>query len=235
MAELKFKTAMAIVAHPDDAEFTVAGTVAKWAREGTRVVYVICTDGSKGTDDPSLTKDRLVPVREAEQRAAAAVLGVSEVVFLGHDDGTLEPSLSLRRDLSRQIRKYQPEACFCPDPSVRFRADYINHPDHRAAGEAALCALFPDARNRWQFPELLEEGLEPFAVKHIFLTGTQSPDVWFDISSTLDLKLKALAAHRSQVDATQEGVEERIRGWARLNAQGRGLEYAEAFRHIVLR
>ena len=162
------------------------------------------------------------------------MLGVSEVVFLGHEDGTLEPTWPCAATSRARSASISRRSLFCPDPTTRFRAEYINHPDHRAAGEAALCAIFPDARNRWQFPELLAEGLEPFAVKHVFLTGTQSPDVWFDISATLELKLKALAAHRSQVDATQEGVEERIRGWARLNAQGRGMEYAEAFRHIAL-
>lgn len=236
MADFRFETAMAIVAHPDDAEFTVAGTVAAWARKGTRVVYVICTDGSKGTDDPAFTPDVLVPLRENEQRAAAAILGVKDVVFLGHEDGTLEPNLALRRDISRQIRRFQPQAVFCPDPTTRYlRGEYINHPDHRATGEAALCAIFPDARNRWQFPELLAEGLEPYAALHVFLTGSLAPDTFVDIGETIDLKLAALAEHKTQIDATQQGVEERIRAWARLNAQGRNMEYAEAFKHLILR
>jgi LmbE family N-acetylglucosaminyl deacetylase len=236
VAEFNFDTVMAIVAHPDDAEFTVAGTVARWARQGTRVIYVICTDGSKGTDDPALTPDKLVPLRQVEQRAAAELLGVQEVEFLGHEDGMLEPSLALRRDISRQIRRYRPQAVFCPDPTTRYlRGEYINHPDHRAAGEAALRAIFPDARNRWMFPELLAEGLEPHAALHVFLTGSLAPDTFVDIGETMELKLAALAEHKSQVDATQEGIEERIRGWAQLNAQGRNMVYAEAFKHLVLR
>lgn len=232
----RFAKAMVIVAHPDDAEFSVAGTVAKWAREGTKFVYVICTDGSKGTDDPSLTPERLAPVREREQRAAAAILGVAEVVFLGHEDGTLQPTLALRRDIARQIRIHRPDAVFCPDPTTRFlRGEYINHPDHRAAGEAALCAVFPDARNRWQFPELLAEGLEPYAVRHVFLSASQSADTWIDIGETIEVKLAALAQHKSQADATAPGAAEMVRGWARANAEGRGMAYAEVYKHIVLR
>lgn len=227
---------MVIVAHPDDAEFVVAGTVAKWARRGSRIVYVICTDGSKGTDDPALTPERLIPVRQTEQRAAASLLGVAEVAFLGYEDGVLQPDLALRRDLARQIRLHRPEAVFCPDPTTRYlRGEYINHPDHRAAGEAALCAIFPDARNRWQFPELLAEGLDIHAALHVFLTGSLSPDTWIDIGETVDLKLAALAQHKTQIDATRPGVEEMIRGWARLNAEGRGMAYAEAFKHMALR
>lgn len=225
-----------MVAHPDDAEFGVAGTVAKWAREGTKFTYVICTDGSKGTDDPNLTPDILVPLRQQEQRAAAKVLGVEEVVFLGHEDGTLYPTLELRRDLARVIRVYKPDVVFCPDPTTRYaRGEYINHPDHRAAGEAALCAIFPDARNRWMFPDLLAEGLEPFIVHEVYLMQSLAPTVWVDIGETMELKLLALSQHKSQVDAMQAGVAEMIRGWARLNAQGQPMEYAECFKRLVLR
>ncbi|MDA8217423.1 MAG: PIG-L family deacetylase, partial [Dehalococcoidales bacterium] len=193
MADPRFDRAMVIVAHPDDAEFGVAGTVAKWTRRGTTFVYVICTDGSKGTDDPALTPERLVPLRKVEQRAAAKVLGVEEVVFLDHEDGTLQPTLELRRDISRQIRLHKPDAVFCPDPTSRFmRGDYINHPDHRAAGEAALCSIFPDARNRWMFMELLDEGLEPFVVHDVFLTSSLAPDTWIDIEEAVETKMEAL-------------------------------------------
>ena len=228
---------MVIVAHPDDAEFGVAGTVAKWTRRGTTFVYVICTDGSKGTDDPALTPERLVPLRKVEQRAAAKVLGVEEVVFLDHEDGTLQPTLELRRDISRQIRLHKPDAVFCPDPTSRFmRGDYINHPDHRAAGEAALCSIFPDARNRWMYPELLrDEGLEPFAVKEVYLSGSLAPTVWVDIAETLELKILALAQHRTQPDAIDPGVADMIRGWAKMYAEGQPMQAAEAFKRFVLR
>ena len=124
---------------------------------------------------------------------------------------------------------------FCPDPTARyFRNDYVNHPDHRAAGEAALCAVFPDSRNRWQFRELLAEGLEPFIVRELFLTGSPAPDTWVDIEETLDLKLKALGQHKTQLDATAPGVEEWIREWARRNAEGHDMRYAEVFKRMVL-
>lgn len=230
-----FSKGMVIVAHPDDAEFTVAGTVAKWVRKGTHFVYVICTDGSKGTDDPNLPPEKLTPIRHAEQRAACATLGVDEVVFLDYEDGVLEPSLALRRDLARQIRIHKPEVVFCSDPTTRFvRGDYINHPDHRAAAEAALCAVFPDARNRWQFPELLAEGLEPFIVREVFLMNPAQPDTWIDIEDTLEVKLRALGQHKSQLDATAAGVADRIRAWAARNAEGHGMRYAEAFKRMVL-
>jgi LmbE family N-acetylglucosaminyl deacetylase len=228
---------MAIVAHPDDAEFTIAGTAAKWSRQGVEFVYVICTDGSKGTDDPALTPDVLVPLRQQEQRAACQMLGVKEVVFLGYEDGLLQPTFDLRRDISRQIRIHKPDVVFTPDPTTRYaRGEYINHPDHRATGEAALCAVFPDARNRWMYPELLQaEGLEPFAVKEVYLSGSLAPTVWIDIEETLELKIQALAQHRTQQDATQPGVADMIRGWARMWAEGQPMKAAEAFKRIVLR
>jgi LmbE family N-acetylglucosaminyl deacetylase len=231
----KYGRGMVVAAHPDDSEFSVAGTVAKWTRQGTEFVYVICTDGGKGTDDPDLPPVRLTPIRHEEQRAACAVLGVKQVVFLDHEDGVLQPTLELRRDIARQIRIHQPDVIFCGDPTTRyFRGDYINHPDHRAAAEAALCAIFPDARNRWQFPELLAEGLEPYAVRDVYLMGTTIPDTWIDIEETLDVKLKALAQHRTQLDATAPGVEDWIRELAQRHAEGHGMRYAEAFKRMVL-
>jgi len=177
-----------------------------------------------------------VPLRQYEQRAAVKVLGVEDVVFLGHEDGALYPTLELRRDLARVIRLYRPDVVFCPDPTTRYaRGEYINHPDHRAAGEAALCAIFPDARNRWMFPDLLAEGLEPFVVHEVYLMQSLAPTVWVDIGETIDLKLLALSQHKSQIDATQAGVADMIRGWARLNAEGQSMEYAESFKRLVLR
>ncbi len=227
---------MVVVAHPDDAEFGVGGTAAKWAKRGTRMVYVICTDGSKGTDDPALTADKLVPLRHAEQRAACEALGVRDIVFLDREDGMLRADFALRRDIARQIRRYKPQAIFCPDPTSRFmRGEYINHPDHLACGEATLAAVFPDARNRWMYPELLSEGLEPHKVLHVFLTASMSPNVFIDITETMDQKLRALSRHKTQIDATHKDAEEMVRGWSRLAAQGHEVEYAEAFRHFLLR
>ena len=226
---------MVITAHPDDAEFTVAGTVARWAQEGKTVIYVICTDGSRGSNDPEVKPEHLVAIRRAEQEAAARVLGVEEVVFLGYEDGSLEPTLALRRDLTREIRRYRPDIVVCPDPTVRYYGDsYLNHPDHRAAGDAALDAVFPSARTRYIFPELLAEGLEPHKVREVLIRGALSPNLWVDISDTIELKIAALREHESQVGRIQ-GWEERVRARAQQEAAGQDMTCAESFRRIILR
>lgn len=225
---------LVITAHPDDAEFTVAGTVAKWAREGKTVIYVICTDGSRGSNDPKVRPEQLVGIRRAEQEAAARILGVDEVVYMGYEDGTLEPALDLRRDLAREIRRYRPDIVVCPDPTVRYYGDgYLNHPDHRAAGDAALDAVFPSARTRYIFPELLADGLEPHKVREVYIRGSLSPNLWVDVSDTIELKIAALKKHESQVGRLQ-GWEERVRGRARDEATGQDMAYAESFRRIIL-
>jgi LmbE family N-acetylglucosaminyl deacetylase len=226
---------MVITAHPDDAEFTVAGTVAKWVREGKTVIYVICTDGSRGSNDPKVRPEHLVVIRKAEQEAAARLLGVEEVVYLGYEDGSLEPTLALRRDLAREIRRYRPDIVVCPDPTVRYYGDsYLNHPDHRAAGDAALDAVFPSACTRYIFPELLAEGLEPHEVREVLIRGSLSPNFWVDISDTIELKIAALREHESQVSRSK-GWEERVRARSQQAAAGQDMAYAESFRRIVLR
>jgi LmbE family N-acetylglucosaminyl deacetylase len=173
------------------------------------------------------------PIRHSEQDAAAGVLGVTEVVFLDYEDGTLTPSLELRRDITRLIRRFKPDIVICQDPTGLFRGNtYVNHPDHRAAGEAALYAIFPSACTRFVFPELLTEGLEPHKAKEIFLYGSSEPDTWIDISETMACKLAALKCHRSQVKP--EYVDARLRGWNGELGRRYGVEYAEEFRRIVL-
>ena len=163
---------LGIFAHPDDAEFTCAGSAALWASQGAQITYVVVTAGGAGSNDPNQDLDELVRVRQAEQTAACAVLGVQEVLFLGYPDGTLEPTLDLRRALTRIIRRLKPDRVVCGDPSVMFYGnDYINHPDHRAAAEAALYAVFPSAPTRPIFPELLAEGLDPHQVKEVYLSS----------------------------------------------------------------
>jgi LmbE family N-acetylglucosaminyl deacetylase len=225
---------MVIVAHPDDAEFIAAGTVARWAREGREITYTVCTNGNKGTDDPTITPEQLAAMRESEQNAAAAVLGVRRVVFLGYNDGELQPTPDLRRSITRVIRRYRPYTVITMDPTVRFFGDdYMNHPDHRAAGDAACDAIFPAARDRLYFPELLAEGLEPHKVKETYLAGTLSPNIWIDIADTLKVKIAALLEHRSQIgDAS--GAERLVCTWAEEAARGHNLRYAEAFRRITL-
>ena len=226
---------MVVVAHPDDAEFMSAGTIAKWAREGKEIIYVLCTSGDKGTADTSISPAALAEARRKEQEAAAARLGVREVVFLGYEDGVLQNTLELRKDIVRQIRRFKPDVVVCQDPTIRWvDQSYINHPDHRAAGEATLDAVYPAARDRMTFPELLAEGLEPHKVAEVYLAGAKDPDVAIDITDYLDAKLAALRAHASQLGDWQP--DEQIRTWARETAarfEGSG-EYVESFKYFKL-
>jgi LmbE family N-acetylglucosaminyl deacetylase len=227
---------LSIHAHPDDQEFTVAGTLARWARAGSRIVTVCITSGGAGSNastPPDMTPERLIPVREAEQRRACQVLGVEEVVFLGYQDGVLEPTIALRRDLTRLIRRYRPTAVVCGDPTVRFYGrSYLNHPDHRAAAEAALDAVFPSAETRLMFPELLDEGLEPHHVCMVFVHGASRPDTFVDIAEVLPVKIQALREHKSQMGEWDPAA--MLTAWAREQGARRGIEAAEAYRLMVL-
>ncbi|MBI2940566.1 MAG: PIG-L family deacetylase [Chloroflexi bacterium] len=230
---LVVKRALVIGAHADDVEFTSAGTVARWTSEGAVVGYVLCTDSSRGTDDPRLPPRELARIRQKEQRAAALKVGVRECWFLGYEDGTLEPTLALRRDLVRAIRSFRPDTVICPDPTVRWHGQgYLNHPDHLAVADAALAAIYPSARDRWAFPELLAEGLEPHKVGTVLLSAPAEPDTWVDISATIDLKVAALLEHKSQI--TDPGAVEFVRDWGRRAGVAQGLPYAEAFRAFFL-
>ncbi len=208
------------------------GTVAAWAREGTDVHYCVVTDGSAGSNDPGMTREAMIPIREAEQRAAAEVLGVRSVTFLDFRDGELEVNLETRRAVTRVVRTIRPEVIVAPDPTrLWFGSQYINHWDHKQAGTLALCAVMPDAPSRPQFPELLDEGLEPFEIPHLWLS-TERADTYVDISKTLDLKLEALRAHVSQGTAdAADWVRER----AREVGEAGGFEYAEGFKAFDLR
>jgi LmbE family N-acetylglucosaminyl deacetylase len=227
---------LSIHAHPDDQEFTVAGTLAKWAKAGSEVVTVCVTSGEAGSNrytPPEMTREALAPIRQAEQRAACRVLGVAEVLFLGYEDGVLEPSLALRRDLTRVLRRYRPDAVVCGDPTVRFYGTtYLNHPDHRAAADAALDAVFPAAGTRFIFPELLAEGLEPHAVRTVFIHGATRPDTFIDIADVLAVKVAALKEHRSQMG--EWDPTDMITAWAAEQGKPRKLAVAEAFRRMVL-
>jgi LmbE family N-acetylglucosaminyl deacetylase len=230
------KRVISIHAHPDDQEFTVAGSLAKWARAGSEILSVIVTDGEAGSNDPSKDgsfRTELAGIRREEQLRAAHVLGIQETVFLHYPDGELEASLRLRKDLTRLIRKFRPEVVVCGDPTVRFYGNsYMNHPDHRAAADAACDAAFPSAGSRLSFPDLLEEGLQPHNPHRVFLHGSDRPDVWIDITETLPVKIEALRQHRSQIG--NEDVGKRIRGWAAEDGKKQGLAYAEAFRVMII-
>lgn len=230
------KSAMSIHAHPDDQDFTVAGTLAKWAKAGCDVVSVIITSGDAGTNDPGRGpefKAELAKMREDEQRQANAALGVRETVCLRYPDGEVVASLELRRDLTRLIRRYKPEVVVTGDPTAWFYGqDYVNHPDHRAAAEAAIHAVFPSAGTRMIFTELLAEGLDPHDVQRLYVHGTEKPDTWVDISETLELKIQALKKHFSQSDTHDS--DRMIRQWAAEEGKAGGLRYAESFRVMML-
>jgi LmbE family N-acetylglucosaminyl deacetylase len=180
-----------------------------------------------------MTRERLVPIRQEEQRAACRALGIKEVVFLDYEDGMLEPTLALRRDVTRLIRRYRPDAVVCGDPTVRFYGNrYLNHPDHRVAADVALDAVFPSAGTRFIFPELLDEGLAPHKVTRVFVHGAERPDTFIDIAATLSVKLAALREHGSQLGPWDPA--DMIRGWARMQGRRRGLRAAEAYRLMIL-
>jgi LmbE family N-acetylglucosaminyl deacetylase len=218
-------------AHPDDPEFSMGGSAARWADEGAEVYYCIITNGRAGSNDPAQNLDELVAIREAEQRAAAAATGVKEVFFLGYEDGTLQPTIELRRELTRLIRMLKPDRVISGDPTAYFYDGYVNHADHRAAAEAAVTAVFPSAPTRPIFPELLAEGYEPHQVKELYIIHPENANLYVDISSTIERKIEALRCHKSQVDP---GDGKWVREWAAETGKSGGLEYAEAFRVIKL-
>lgn len=230
------KSAMSIHAHPDDQDFTVAGTLAKWAATGCEITTVIITDGSAGSNDPQHGPDYwpiLARIRANEQRSANAILGVKETIFLGYPDGELEATLTLRKDLTREIRRYKPEVVVIGNPTGFFYGhDYINHPDHRAAAEAATYAVFPSAGSRPIFADLLKEELEPHNVKRLYIHGAENPDTWVDISGTLETKITALKKHVSQLDTHE--VDDWMRKWAEAEGKEKGLKYAEAYKVMIL-
>ena len=232
--EEPFRRGMVIMAHPDDAEWGCSGTVAKWCAEGWEVIYVLCTDGSKGSSDPEMTSEKLVKIREKEQRDAGKVLGLKDVVFLGYPDSYLEPTLELRRDIAREIRRYKPDVVIVGSPSRGLgSSSYLDHPDHSAAGEAALSAIFPSARDRLTFPELLEEGLEPHKVREIWVSGGgEGSDQYVDVEAYIDTAVKALKAHKTQVD--QENAGDWFRQGRISTGKRVGMAYAEGFKRISL-
>lgn len=228
-------TILIVVAHPDDIEFGSAGSAAAWTAQGAHVIYCIVTDGAGGSNSADMTPERLVGIRRIEQTAAAAKAGVSEVHFLGHRDGELVATVELRRELTRLIRRLKPNRVVIMDPTAVLISgegfDYINHPDHRAAGEAALYAVFPSAESRLVMPELLDEGLEPHKVSELYLVMSDKPNIAVDISAVWDQKVAALLEHRSQVE---ESVIDEIHAWAVEAGKEAGVELAESYRVMRL-
>ena len=220
---------LVIAAHPDDSEFGAAGTVAKWIQEGRRVAYLVCTSGEKGTTDPTLTPEILIGIREEEQRAAARVLGVQEVVFLRQPDQGLEDTAEFRKYIARMIRTFRPDIVMTSDPYRR----YIWHRDHRIIGQVVLDAVFPYARDRLAYPDLLAEGLVPHKVRELYFWGTEDINFRSDISATFDLKIAALRCHVSQVREFNRGdPAEWLRQRCREMAAGESFGLAEGFHRV---
>lgn len=227
------ESAMAIYAHPDDIDFSCAGTLARWAKEGTELIYVVCTSGDVGIDTPGISREQAAKIREEEQRDAAKVIGAKEVIFLREPDGMLVPTLELRKKLVRLIRKHRPEVILTSDPTVVWVSNsYINHPDHRAAATVALDATFPAAGQPNLFEELEEEGLKAHKPRKVYVSTWNEPTNFVNIESTIDLKIEALRKHKSQMKDWDP--EDRIRQWAAERGEGKEMAYAEAFKVITL-
>jgi LmbE family N-acetylglucosaminyl deacetylase len=225
---------MVIAGHPDDADFGPAATAARWIDAGSVGWLVCCTSGDQGGEDPDLDPLELAALREAEQRAAAAVIGYTGVSFLHQPDGALDNGLALRELLVREIRTFRPDAVLATDPETLFyRSGGVNHTDHRAAGMAAVDAVYPAARNPMAFPALARNGLAAHAVRRLYLFWSERPDAWVDVTGTLDRKLAALAEHRSQI-RDMNALTERIRRWASEEGQAIGVEAAEGLRVVVI-
>lgn len=225
--------ALVVVAHPDDIDFGMAGTMAVLTGHGVDVAYCLVTSGDAGGDASTLTKDERAQIREAEQTAAAAAVGVSNLTFLRWPDGKVEPTLELRKAISRVIRTHRPDLVITQNPERNFERIYASHPDHMAAGEATLRAVYPDARNPHAFPELLEEGFIPHAVATVWVGGL-TPNLVVDITDTFPAKIAALKSHVSQV-GHRDDLEETMRAWATTGAETGGLapgRFGETFRVV---
>jgi LmbE family N-acetylglucosaminyl deacetylase len=224
--DTQFAHILVVTPHSDDAEYGVAGTVAHWTNKGKIVVYVVCTNGNKGTSDREIQPERLIKTREQEQIAAAKVLGVKEVIFLGYPDQELEETPQFRKDIVKQIRRFRPETVVTADPYRR----YIWHRDHRITGRVTLDAVFPYARDHLSYPDLLEEGLEPHKVKEVLMWASENINYRSDITETFSLKLIALRKHKSQVGhIPPHKLENYLRDRAIQLAEGENFQLAEGF------
>jgi LmbE family N-acetylglucosaminyl deacetylase len=220
---------LVITPHPDDAEFGAAGTVAKWIAEGKTVIYAVCTNGDKGTDDIRLKPEELAVTRKKEQIAAAKVLGVKDVVFLDYPDQELEDNPGFRKNIVRLIRTYRPQTVITADPYRR----YIWHRDHRITGQVVLDAVFPYARDFHSYPDLIEQNLQPHKVREVMLWASENPNYRIDITEYFDKKFTALSCHQSQVGGSRlPGVEKRLKERASLMAEKEDFKLAEAFYRI---
>ena len=226
---------LAIGAHPDDLDFGCAGTMAKLTRQGNEAVYLIISDGSKGSQKVKVTSGKLAKIRQEEQKKAAKAVGVSEVIFLGIKDGEIENTKFLRKEIVKVIRKTKPDIIFSFDPAnFDFDNPYRSHRDHRQAGEAVFDAIYPASGNESFFPELLKQGYKPHQVKEIWFSAGSKPNKIIDITKTIGDKIKALSCHKSQITGMKE-IEKMIKDWAARSGKKKGYKYAEAFRVVKFR
>ncbi len=232
------KIILAVGAHPDDIDIGCSGSIAKWTKEGAETYYLVLTDGSKGSENPEISNQELIKIRKAEQQKAADLLGVKKVFFLDFVDGELENTPALRKQIVKIIRQIKPTTVICWDPTLYYDENrmFVNHPDHRKAGEATLDCVYPFARNARTFPELLKEGLKPHVVEELLLINFSKANYFVDISGTIDKKLEALSCHKSQFSDVEK-FKERMKEMSKMIGQRAKpkINYAESFVRIILR
>jgi LmbE family N-acetylglucosaminyl deacetylase len=222
------------MAHPDDCDFGAGGTIAQWTSQGIEVSYCIITNGDQGGEESGIPVEEMAKVRQQEQRDAGKALGVTEITYLNYRDGWLMPSIELRKEIVKAIRIAKPDRMVVQSPERNWERIYSSHPDHLAAGETAIQAVYPDARNPFAFPELKAAGLEPWRVREVWITGSPTPNHFVDITETFSKKMAALHAHVSQTAHNKE-LENMVRSWGEKNAEAHGLaagRIAEIFKVI---
>jgi LmbE family N-acetylglucosaminyl deacetylase len=234
LADEEIKRVLVVMAHPDDCDFGAGGTIAQWTARGIEVSYCIITNGDQGGEESGIPLEEMAKVRQKEQRDAGAALGVSEITYLNYRDGWLMPSIELRKEIVRAIRIAKPDRMVVQSPERNWERIYSSHPDHLAAGETAIQAVYPDARNPFAFTDLKEAGLEPWRVREVWITGSPTPNHFVDITETFAKKMDALHAHVSQTAHNKE-LENMVRSWGEKNAEAQGLaqgRIAEIFKVI---
>jgi LmbE family N-acetylglucosaminyl deacetylase len=234
LADEEIKRVLVVMAHPDDCDFGAGGTIAQWTARGIEVSYCIITNGDQGGEESGIPLEEMAKVRQKEQRDAGAALGVSEITYLNYRDGWLIPSIELRKEIVKAIRIAKPDRMVVQSPERNWERIYASHPDHLAAGETAIQAVYPDARNPFAFTDLKEAGLEPWRVREVWITGSPTPNHFVDITDTFSKKMDALHAHVSQTAHNSE-LENMVRSWGEKNAEAQGLaqgRIAEIFKVI---
>jgi LmbE family N-acetylglucosaminyl deacetylase len=230
----EIKRVLVVMAHPDDCDFGAGGTIAQWSAKGIRVSYCIITNGDQGGEESGIPLEQMAQVRQKEQRDAGAALGVSDITFLNYRDGWLMPSIELRKEIVKAIRIAKPDRMLVQSPERNWERIFASHPDHLAAGETAIQAVYPDARNPYAFTDLKEAGFEPWRVREVWMTGSPTPNHFVDITDTFSKKMAALHSHVSQTAHNKE-LERMVREWGERNAQAQGLaegRVAEVFKVI---